>query len=81
MRDTIQRIIGLAVGVLIALILLAVMTDVTVAEAIGPLVVGAVAAFFWPIVALWFLARRARERRDNQIQDEVQRQMNEQKRG
>lgn len=81
MRETIQRIIGLAVGVLVALILLVAMTNVTLAEAIGPLVAGAVAAFFWPIVALWLLARRAKERRNNQIQDEVQRQMNEQHRG
>jgi uncharacterized protein YacL len=81
MMDVIQRIIGLAIGVIVALILLVAMTSVTADQAIGPLVVGAIAAFLWPIVIAWFLVRRARARRDNQIQSEVERQMNQQNRG
>lgn len=81
MMDTIQRIIGLAIGVLVTLILLVAMTSVTWDEAIVPLVIGAVAAFFWPIVAAWYLVRRAKQRREDKIQDEVQRQMNQQNRG
>ena len=81
MMDMIQRIIGLAIGVIVTLILLVAMTDVTLEQAIVPLVIGAVAAFFWPIVVAWYLARRAKQRRDNKIEDEVQRQMNQQNRG
>jgi uncharacterized membrane protein YccC len=81
MMDMIQRIIGLAIGVIVTLILLVAMTSVTVDQAIVPLVIGAVAAFFWPIVVVWYLARRARQRNEDKIQDEVQRQMNQQNRG
>jgi len=56
------------------------MTDATIDQAIAPLVIGAVAAFFWPIVVGWFLVRRARQRREGQIQSEVERQMREQNR-
>ena len=80
MMDMIQRIIGLAIGVTVALILLIAMTTVTANEAIVPLVIGAIAAFFWPIVIGWFLVRRARQRQQSRIEDEVQRQMNQQNR-
>jgi purine-cytosine permease-like protein len=81
MMDMIQRIIGLGIGVIVTLILLVAMTSVTAGEAIVPLVIGAIAAFFWPIVVGWFLVRRARQRQQNKIEDEVSRQMNQQKRG
>lgn len=81
MMDLIQRIIGLAIGVIVALIILIAQTSVTADQAIVPLVVGAIAAFFWPVVVGWFLVRRAKQRRENEIQDEVQRQMREQNRG
>ena len=81
MMDMIQRIIGLAIGVIVTLILLVAMTDVTMEQAIVPLVIGAVAAFFWPVVVAWYLARRAKQRHEDKIQDEVQRQMNQQNRG
>ncbi|MEX1296475.1 MAG: hypothetical protein AB1Z67_09920 [Candidatus Limnocylindrales bacterium] len=81
MMDMIQRIIGLTIGVIVTLILLVAMTSVTWDEAIVPLVIGAVAAFFWPIVVAFWLGRRAKQRREGQIQDEVQRQMNQQNRG
>jgi purine-cytosine permease-like protein len=80
MMDMIQRIIGLTIGVIVTLILLVAMTTVTVNEAIVPLAIGAVAAFFWPIVIGWFLVRRARQRQQDKIEDEVQRQMNQQNR-
>jgi hypothetical protein len=79
--DTIQRIIGLAIGGIVTLILLALMTEVTIEQAIAPVVIGAVAAFFWPVVIGWYLVRRAKQRREDQIQDEVSRQMNQQNRG
>ena len=80
MRDTIQRIIGLIVGGLVTIVLLVFTTDVTWDATIMPIVVGAVAAFFWPVVVGWLLIRRARQRRENQIQSEVERQMREQNR-
>ena len=81
MMDTIQRIIGLTIGVIVALILLLLMTDVTVDQAIAPLVIGAIAAFFWPVVIGWYLVRRAKQRHEDKIQSEVQRQMDQQNRG
>ena len=80
MMDMIQRIIGLGIGVIVTMILLVAMTTVTMDEAIVPLVIGAIAAFFWPIVIGWFLVRRARQRQQNKIEDEVQRQVNQQNR-
>ena len=81
MMDTIQRIIGLAIGAVVALILLVFTTDVTWDQTIVPLVIGAVAAFFWPVVVAFWLGRRARQRREDKIQDEVQRLLDQQNRG
>jgi hypothetical protein len=77
----IQQAIGLAVGALVTLVLLQLIGGDTIADNVLPVAIGAIAAFFWPIVIAWFLARRARERRSNQIEDEVQRQLDEQRRG
>jgi heme A synthase len=81
MMETIQRIIGLAIGAIVAMILLVMTTDVTFDQTIMPLVVGGIAAFFWPVVVGWWLVRRAKARREDAIQDEVQRQINQQGRG
>jgi uncharacterized membrane protein YccC len=81
MMDMIQRIIGLAIGALVAMILLIATTDATWDQTLMPLVVGAIAAFFWPVVVGWWLVRRARQRREDKISDEVERQINQQKRG
>jgi hypothetical protein len=43
-------------------------------------VLGAIASFFWPIVIGWWLVRRGKQRRSNQIESEVQRQLAEQQR-
>ena len=80
MMDMIQRIIGLAIGVIVALILLVAMTSVTWDEAIVPLVIGAVAAFFWPVVIGWYLVRRAKSRREDKMQEEIARQIDQQNR-
>jgi hypothetical protein len=45
-----------------------------------PLVVGGIAAFFWPVVIAFILGRRVRARRDAEIQQEVNRQL-EQRQG
>jgi len=81
MMDTIQRIIGLTIGVLVSAILLWWWADLALEQSIAALAIGAVAAFFWPVVVGIWLARRAKHRRDDKIQSEVERQVNEQKRG
>jgi preprotein translocase subunit SecF len=74
----IQRAIGVTIGGVITLILLLIMTPVTINDAIVPIVVGAIAAWLWPwVIAIW-LGRRARERQQDRIEEEVQRQMREQ---
>ncbi len=76
----IQRAIGVTIGAIVALILLVLTTDVTLDQALMPLVVGAIAAWAWPVVIAFFLGRRAKARRENQIEDEVQRQLEEERR-
>jgi hypothetical protein len=75
-----QHGIGLVVGgaVALALLILTINAGVDWSSYVMPLVVGGLAAFFWPIVIAFWLGRRAKERRDNQIQDEVQRQLDQQ---
>ncbi len=76
----IQRAIGVTIGAIVSLILLVLMTSVTWDQAIAPLAIGAVAAWAWPVVIVFYLGRRARARRDSQIQSEVERQVREQNR-
>jgi hypothetical protein len=91
-----QRIIGVSIGALVTFILLLVfygtkeingvvspewriVGDSTQAFLVAS-IVGAIASFFWPIVIAWWMARRIRHRRDNEVQSEVQRQLAEQQR-
>ena len=91
-----QRLIGVSIGALVTFILLLVfygtkdingvvspdwriVGDSTQAFLVAS-ILGAVASFFWPIVAGWWLVRRARDRRNNEINSEVQRQLAEQQR-
>jgi phosphotransferase system glucose/maltose/N-acetylglucosamine-specific IIC component len=77
-----QRIIGLAIGGVVSLILLLIMVpdNSTWQDYVLPLAIGQVAAFFWPVVIAFWLGRRARARRDNQIEAEVQRQLDQERR-
>jgi hypothetical protein len=74
----IQRAIGVTIGGIVTLILLALMTSVTIDQALTPVVIGAIAAWAWPVVIAFVLARRVKQRREDQIEDEVQRQLREQ---
>lgn len=76
----IQNILGILVGSLITLIVLIVLKADAMEEYVTALVIGAIANFLWPIVAGIVLARRAKARRDNRIEAEVSRQVNEQTR-
>ena len=49
-------------------------------QAIVPLAIGAIAAWAWPVVIAFWLGRRAKQTRNDQIQSEVERQVNQQKR-
>ena len=75
----IQRAIGIAVGALVTLILLVIMAGENPwQDYVTPLVIGGVAAFFWPVVIGIWLGRRAKQRRDDQVSAEVQRQLDQQ---
>lgn len=77
----IQRGIGVTIGGLVTLILLLIMVPENPAwqDYIAPLVIGNVAAFFWPVVIAFWLGRRAKSRRDARIEDEVQRQLEQER--
>jgi hypothetical protein len=77
----IQRAIGVTVGAIVTLILIQLIGGDQIQDNVLPVAIGAIAAFFWPIVIAWFFARRARDRRNDQIEAEVQRQLDEQRRG
>ena len=78
----IQRGIGVALGAVVTLILLLLIgptgPEVAAGDYIAPLVIGAIAAFFWPIVIGFWLGRRAKARSQARIEDEVQRQLDQQ---
>lgn len=76
-----QRIIGLSIGALIALILLVIMVpdDPNWQDYLVPLVIGQVAAFFWPVVIAFWLGRRARDRQQARVEAEVQKQLDEER--
>ncbi len=76
----IQRAIGVTIGALVSLVLLVLMTTVTWDQAITPLVIGAIAAWAWPVIIAFWLGRRVKQRREDQIQSEVQRQLDEERR-
>lgn len=77
----ITRIISLAIGGAITWLALW-LTKATTGDAyVVPIVIGAVGAFFWPVVIGFVMVRRARERQEARIQSEVERQMNQQGRG
>lgn len=77
----IQRGIGIAVGALVSLIFLIILVPVDQGwqDYIVPLVIGGLTAFFWPVVIGWYLGRRARQKREDQIQGEVQRQLDQER--
>ena len=79
-----QRLIGVSIGALVTFVILwfsdfTNQTDL-IPWYVAATVIGAIASFFWPVVAGIWLGRRARARRDEQIQKEVDRQMAEKQR-
>ena len=74
----IQRGIGVTIGALVSLVLLVLTTTLTIEQALVPLVIGAVAAWAWPVVIAFWLGRRAKQRREDAVQSEVERQLKNQ---
>jgi len=81
----IQRLLGVSVGALITFLILWLSTVVKPVDLmpwyLAAAVIGAIASFFWPVVIGFWLHRRAKARRDDQIQKEVDRQLEEQQKG
>ena len=74
-----QHIIGSAVGAAIAWLVLVITNANTSPQYVTAVVIGAIASMLWPIVIGFFLARRIKQRRQNEIQQEVDKQVNAQK--
>lgn len=71
-----QHIIGVGLGGVVTYILLYLMVGSEFADKYLPaVVIGAIVALAWPWVIGLLLARRVKNRRDEQIQKEVEAQM------
>lgn len=75
-----QNILGILVGSLVTLVILLIGKADTLEQYVTALVIGGISNFLWPIVIGIWLGRRAKARRESQIQDEVARQVAEQNR-
>ena len=78
----IQRLIAVSIGALVTFLVLwfydwRQFTDALPAYALAALL-GAIASFFWPVVIGFWMGRRAKARREDSIDKEVQRQLAEQ---
>ena len=72
-----QRIIGSVVGAAVTWLVLVVTNASTSPQYVTAVVIGAIATVLWPLVIGIVLARRVMSRRDDQIQKEVDRQINQ----
>ena len=79
----IQRAIGVTIGAIVSLVILVILNleNPGWQDYVVPLAIGAIAAWAWPVVIVFWLGRRAKQRREDHIQDEVQRQLEEQRKG
>ena len=77
----IQRAIGVFLGAAVTFILLFILAGGEDAQQyVVAVVVGALVTFFWPIAITWWLGRSARQRQQDRIEAEVQRQLDQQRR-
>jgi len=81
----IQRFLGVSIGALITFLILWFSTVTNPVDLmpwyVAAAVIGAIASFLWPVVIGFWLGRRAKSRRDESIQKEVDRQLAEQNKG
>ena len=79
-----QRIIGVVLGAIVSYVLLLILVgtagDVSRSYGIA-VIVGAVVAIFWPWIVALYIGRRVKEHRDEEVQREVNRQLDERKDG
>jgi hypothetical protein len=77
----IQRTIGVVLGAVATYLLLLLFAGGAQSQVyLTAVVVGGVVSWAWPLVIAFWFGRRAKERRDEEIQKEVQRQLDEQSR-
>jgi len=76
-----QHVIGSALGGLVAWLVLVLTNATSSPQYVTAVVIGAIASMLWPWVIGLFLARRVKQRREDQIQQEVDKQINAQKGG
>jgi len=81
----IQRFLGVSIGALVTFLILWFSTVTNPVDLmpwyVAAAVIGAIASFLWPVVIGFWLGRRAKSRRDESIQKEVDRQLAEQNKG
>jgi len=71
-----HHIIGVVIGAIVSYLLLIIMVGSEFSDKYLPaIVIGAIVALLWPWFIGLLLARRVKNRRDEQIQAEVERQM------
>ena len=70
-----HHIIGVIVGAVAAWFVLVVTNASSSTQYVTALVVGGIVSILWPIVFVWWLGRRAKARRNDQISKEVDDQM------
>jgi hypothetical protein len=72
-----QRLIGVSLGAVVTYVLLTIQAfgNDTTTNYGTAVVIGAIVSFLWPWVIGIILVRRAKQRRQNEVSDEVARQM------
>ncbi len=79
----IQRLLGVSIGALVTFLVLWLSTVVNPVDRMpwyaAAVVIGAIVSFFWPVVIGIWLGRRARDRREDAVEREVQRQLAEER--
>jgi ABC-type uncharacterized transport system permease subunit len=73
-----QHVIGSAIGGLVAWLVLVITNANTSPQYVTAVAIGAIASMLWPWVIGLFLARRVKQRRQDQIQQEVDKQISQQ---
>jgi glucose uptake protein GlcU len=79
-----QRIIGIALGALVAFALLVLLLGTALdatRDYLIALVAGAIVSLVWPWIVGFYIGRRVKERRDEEVQKEVERQLAEKHEG
>lgn len=79
-----QRIIGIVLGALIAFGLLVLLVGASLdapRNYVIALVAGAIVSLVWPWIVGFYIGRRVKDRRDEEVQREVERQLAEKHEG